>query len=495
MSTAAPITPVVPAGADGVVEPGVSPTRLDPPQSSSAAPADTNAALEQRTQERGRRLLADLRRQQTRPGPRDWLYDRLIALSTGDEKTKIELFRFVDALPALQTPEAVTGHLQEYLLQNDVKLPAGAGGLLRTLGRTTPTRRLLAFSSRRGAETMARRFIAGRDAQEATGAIERLRKRNLAFTLDLLGEAVTSESDALAYQKKYLDLIRDLSDIARAWKPNPQTDQASFGPVSPVNVSVKLSSLYARFDPMAADATARIVKERLRPILSLARERGVFVNFDREQHDFCRITQRIFQEIFCEDAYCDWADVGIVCQAYLRRSEADLRDLRDWAKKRPAPVWVRLVKGAYWDYETIIAAQRGHSVPVYQRKSETDANYEHLTAFLVENWQTLRPAIATHNVRSAARAQALAAQHNLPPRTVEFQALFGMGEPIGRALAAQGERVRIYVPFGELLPGMAYLVRRLLENTSNDSFIRSVSQTQNGREALLAAPDTNEKTA
>ena len=189
---------------------------------------------------------------------------------------------------------------------------------------------------------------------------------------------------------------------------------------------------------MAADATCEAVKDRLRPILTLARAQGVFVNFDMEQHDFCPTTQRIFEEIFSEPAFLDWPDVGIVAQAYLRRSLADLHHLRDWAERRGTPVWVRLVKGAYWDYETIIAAQRGHPVPVYQHKAETDANFEACAAFLVENWQTLRPAIASHNVRSAARTQALAQAHGLPPRAVEYQVLFGMGEPIGRALARAG---------------------------------------------------------
>ncbi len=238
---------------------------------------------------------------------------------------------------------------------------------------------------------------------------------------------------------------------------------------------------------MAADATAHAVKERLRPILQLAREGGAFVNFDMEQHDFCALTLRIFYEIFSEDKFRNWPDVGIVVQAYLRHSERDLLALRDWARRRGTPVWVRLVKGAYWDYETIMAAQRGHPVPVFSHKPETDANFERLTNILIENWQVLRPAIATHNVRSAAHAQALAEANGLPPRAVEYQVLFGMGEPIGRALAKMGERVRVYVPFGELLPGMAYLVRRLLENTSNDSFIRNAGGRVPVSE-LLAAP-------
>ena len=445
--------------------------------------------LERDTQRRGRALFADVRRQERRRGPSELLYSWIMSLTTADERLKVELFRFVDALPSLKNPDAVSAHLAEYLLQPGVRLPPGAGALLVNLRRYGPTRALLASACETGARMMARRFIAGLDAREATAAVRDLRRRHMGFTLDLLGEAVTSEAEAHAYQKQYLDLIGDLSQTALGWTADAQTDDAPFGPIPRVNVSVKLSSLYARFDPMAADATADAVKARLRPILTLARQRGVFVNFDREQHDFCEITQRIFCEILDEDEHRDSQDVGIVVQAYLRRAETDLRALHAWAQKRGAPVWVRLVKGAYWDYETIIAAQRGNPVPVYAHKSETDACFERCATYLIEHWQTLRPAIATHNIRSAAHAQAVAASLALPRRTVEFQALYGMGDSIARALAGQGERVRVYTPFGRLLPGMAYLVRRLLENTSNDSLVRS-SGGSGDTAALLEKPVT-----
>lgn len=448
------------------------------------------SGVENDTQAKGKRLLREVQHQEKKGSFSEWFYGMIMGLSTSDEKLKVELFRFVDALPALKKPETVTRHLEEYLLQPGIKLPPGAAPLLQWMGSMGWTRALLAGASHMGARMMARRFIAGANAHEATGAVQRLRSQNMTFTLDLLGEAVTSEVEALAYQAKYLELVGDLAEIARPWSTNPQTDIAPFGPVPKVNVSVKLSSLYSRFDPMAADATCEAVKDRLRPILQLARRNGVFVNFDMEQHDFCHITQRIFMEIFCEEEFRDWADVGIVAQAYLRRSYDDLVALRDWVRKRGVPVWVRLVKGAYWDYETIIAAQKGHPIPVYSIKSDTDANFEKCAAFLIENWEFLRPAIASHNVRSAAKAQALATAAGLPPRTVEYQVLFGMGEPIGRALAAQGERVRVYVPFGELLPGMAYLVRRLLENSSNDSFIRNASEKGSAAKLLAKPPVT-----
>ncbi|MGC4045915.1 MAG: proline dehydrogenase family protein [Armatimonas sp.] len=445
--------------------------------------------IEQAVQSGGRVLLAEVRRQEKKGSLTEWFYDQLMALSTKDETLKIELFRFVDALPALKSPESVTRHLHEYLLRPDVPLPALPTTGLKFLSSSGPTRAFLSWASHFGAKSMAGRFIAGRNGVEATKAIERLRKVPMTFTMDLLGEAVTSEAEALAYQKKYIDLIADLAKISESWEGVPQLELAPWGKLPKVNVSVKLSSLYARFDPMAADATVAAVRERLLPILRDAKKHGMFVNFDMEQHDFCTVTQRIFKEIFLEDEFKDWADIGIVIQAYLKRAEDDLVSLRDWVIERGTPVFVRLVKGAYWDYETIMAAQRHHPVPVWEEKHLTDACFERCTEFLLDNWEHLRPAIASHNVRSSAKAQALAKAKGLPSRAVEYQVLFGMGEPIGRALAAQGERVRVYVPFGELLPGMAYLVRRLLENSSNDSFVRKAGE-KGVDDALLAEPSS-----
>ncbi len=151
-------------------------------------------------------------------------------------------------------------------------------------------------------------------------------------------------------------------------------------------------------------------------------------------------------------------------------------------------MWVRLVKGAYWDYENILAAQQNWPVPVWRAKWQTDAHYERLTRFLMENRQWLRPALGSHNVRSLAHALALADVLGLPPRSIEVQMLYGMGDPIKDALASLGRRVRVYTPYGQLLPGMAYLVRRLLENTANESFLRASFTEHIPIEALLEDP-------
>ena len=136
------------------------------------------------------------------------------------------------------------------------------------------------------------------------------------------------------------------------------------------------------------------------------------------------------------------------------------------------PLRIRLVKGAYWDHEEIVAASAGWPSPVFAQKSETDANFERCTKFLIDHAGEVRPAIASHNLRSLAHAIVYAERRELGPGALELQLLYGMAEPVHAALVREGHRVRVYAPVGELVPGIAYLVRRLLENTSNESFVR-----------------------
>ncbi len=189
-----------------------------------------------------------------------------------------------------------------------------------------------------------------------------------------------------------------------------------------------------------------------------------------------------------EDEFRGWPDVGIAIQAYLRSALDDLKALAEWSACRGTSVAIRLVKGAYWDSETVLAAQNGWPVPVFTDKAATDANFESAAALLIENRQLLRPAIASHNIRSIAAALAHAERFGARPAEMEFQMLFGMADPIKAALVEMNQRVRVYAPVGELLPGMAYLVRRLLENTSNESFLRAGFTEHAPEEQLLMNP-------
>jgi RHH-type transcriptional regulator, proline utilization regulon repressor / proline dehydrogenase / delta 1-pyrroline-5-carboxylate dehydrogenase len=443
---------------------------------------------EERTKAIGRELFARMDRQGGRGGLRERVYDAVMQGTMRDEALKTQLFRLIDVLPVLRTPEQVARHVREHLLRPELRLPAPARVVLKASERSAAAAALVAWAARFGSMQMAHRFIAGADLEAALATAQRLRRQRLAFTLDLLGEAVISESEAEAYAGQYLRMIHELGPEVRSWTPVPQLDQAPFGPVPRLNVSLKLSSLTSHFDPMDQAGTAAAVKERLRPILTAARAQGAFVNVDMEQYAYKETTLRIFREVMEEPPFRDWPDVGIVLQAYLRDTEDDLEAMLAWAERRPAPVWVRLVKGAYWDTEVILARQHGWPIPVYTDKAETDANYERLTDRLLAGWEHLRPAIAGHNVRSVSHALARAEALGLPPGAVEFQTLYGLGDRLAAALSERSQRVRIYLPFGELIPGLAYLVRRLLENTASQSFVRLSGVKGVERERLLERP-------
>lgn len=413
-----------------------------------------------------------------------------MALSMRDPAIKVELFRLVDTLPALQTKPAVARHLREYLDSVNDRLPRPLRKAAKWLPDDGFLGGVVATAARFNATRLARRFIAGTTVDETFATIVDLRKQGLAFTIDLLGEAVLSEAEAVQYQQQYVQFLEGLTARARDWPSHEVIDHGPTGRVPPVNVSVKLSSLYSQFDPIDPEGTSRAVRERLRPILRLAKSRGAFVNVDMEQYAYKDLTIRIFQEVMEEAEFRDWPDVGIAIQAYTKVCGDDLKNLAEWSGRRGTPVWVRLVKGAYWDYETVIAAQQSWPLPVWEQKPETDAHFERQTEFLVEHRDLLRPAIASHNVRSIAHALAMEEQFGAPPCTVEFQMLYGMADEIKSALAEMGRRVRVYTPFGQLLPGMAYLVRRLLENTSNQSFLRAGFLEHLPVEELLMNPLT-----
>ncbi|HUG69089.1 MAG TPA: L-glutamate gamma-semialdehyde dehydrogenase, partial [Pirellulaceae bacterium] len=223
-------------------------------------------------------------------------------------------------------------------------------------------------------------------------------------------------------------------------------------------------------------------------LLRVAKSHNAFINVDMESYEKKDLTLRIFKEVLQEEEFRDIGDVGIVIQCYLRDAAADLRDLVEWAKRRRRPVWVRLVKGAYWDYETVHAKADGWTVPVYQQKWQSDASFERATRFVMENHEHLRPALGTHNIRSIAHGLATAEHLGIAKNAFEIQMLYGMADGEKHVLVELGHRLRIYMPYGELIPGMAYLVRRLLENTSNDSFLRAGFIEQVARDELLRNP-------
>ncbi|MEX0585781.1 MAG: proline dehydrogenase family protein, partial [Pirellulales bacterium] len=445
-------------------------------------------AIEGTTREVGRYLFDHLDARQPSVLERRWWDDRIMDWAMRDDAVKVQMFRFVDVLPMLRDSRAVTEHLIEYLGQVRDRLPGPVRVALAMAKPGSVVGRGLALAARRNAAAQARRFIAGTTAEEVLAAAKRERRLRRAFTLDVLGEAVTSEIEAEQYLSAYVTLIERISPTANTWPEVPQIDRGLFAELPRMNVSVKLSALDSRFDPIDPVGTTRRVAEGLGRLLRVARQHRAFVNVDMESYRAKDLTLAIFKDVLSRDEFRDFADVGIVIQCYLRDAGADLVRLRDWAAARGTPVWVRLVKGAYWDYETTYAAASGWPVPVYQEKWQSDANFERATRYVFRHHQHLRPALGSHNLRSLAHGIATARHLGLPASGFELQMLYGMADAEKQVLVGMGHRLRIYMPYGELIPGMAYLVRRLLENTSNDSFLRATSSADLPVDALLADP-------
>jgi RHH-type proline utilization regulon transcriptional repressor/proline dehydrogenase/delta 1-pyrroline-5-carboxylate dehydrogenase len=409
---------------------------------------------------------------------------RLMEWSLRDPAFKAQLFRFVDVLPALEPAGEVVRHLREYLGDGAARLPpvlrAGLGA-----ARVAPA--LAAGTIRGQVASLAREFVAGETVEDLLRRFRENAAAGIATTADLLGEAVLTEGEADTFLARNLELL-DTFAGAIAGAPPCASDLGPGGRPAPrVNLSVKPSALSPRARPIDPEGAIAAISVRLRPILRRAAETGAFVSFDMEGYRWKDLTLALFRSILDEPEFRRGPEAGIAIQAYLKESADDLASLVAWARARGRRVGVRLVKGAYWDTEVVLARQRGWPAPVFLNKAETDAEYERLSALLLENADAVLPAFATHNVRSCAHAIARAAGLGVDPRAFEFQALYGMADDLKAALVSGGHRVREYCAVGALLPGMAYLVRRLLENTSNEGFLR---RRYGGAapETLLASP-------
>ncbi len=418
--------------------------------------------------------------------------DKILAWAMSNPGLRVQLFRFIDTLPALQSKPEIARHLQEYLSDESVELPSALKGMLNFASPESPPGQITATTVSKAVETLAQKYISGENIKQALKTIERLRKDKMAFTVDLLGEAVITEIEAQAYLESYLKLMEQLAEAAKSWKTVPLIDEANGEQLPKVQVSVKLTAFYSQFDPLDEQGSEEQVTSRIRTLLNRAQELGVAVHFDMEQYIYKDITFKILKKLLMENEFRQRTDIGMTVQAYLHDSKEDAQDLINWAKERGYPINIRLVKGAYWDQETIKATQKHWDIPVYNDKAATDINFEFITQLLLENHQYVYAAIGSHNIRSLSRAIAIAESLNVPPRSFEMQVLYGMGDRIAATLADKGYRTRVYCPYGKLLPGMAYLIRRLLENTANSSFLRQ-NMEDRPPEELLAPPVPKQK--
>ncbi|MEN6440632.1 MAG: proline dehydrogenase family protein [Syntrophobacter sp.] len=407
-----------------------------------------------------------------------------------NEPFKIAMFRFVDVFPSLSTPASMMKHIQEYFSDPALNFPSALDRGIKYVSPAWRSSSVIARSISRNIEKMARQFIVGATPESGLAALEDLRSRGMAFTIDILGEAVVSEREADAYLQRYLRVFELFNRRQNKW-PALGAEQGSldWGHTPRINVSLKTSAMYSQMNPRAFEASIARAKERLRPIFQKAMETESFVCLDMEDYHLKNLTLALYQSIKEEAEFRRYPHTGIVIQAYLSESEQDLHRIIRWAVDGDFHLTIRLVKGAYWDQEIIRARQNNWPVPVFMNKAETDANFEHLARIILQNRSHLKLACASHNIRSISAVSEIAKDLTASDKDLEFQVLYGMGQPVRSALRKAGLHVRVYCPIGDIIQGMSYLVRRLLENTANESFLRQSFSQKLPRMELLRNPE------
>ena len=415
------------------------------------------------------------------------LDQRAMEMAAGDQELRAALFRFVDVTPACRSLDDLARHLTDYLQELDER-PPPLEAAMRMSG-TRAGRTALGAAAAAGVRHMAHRFIVGETPAAAVRPIRRLWEHGAAVSLDLLGEATVTEAEADRYAARCREALDTLAGAAPDWPERPLLERDSHGPVPRVNLSVKVSALTPLLRPDAPEVGREDAKRRMRPLLLRAQELGAHLHIDMESVDTLEATTELVVDLLGEPELRDGPSTGIVLQAYLRESRDQLERVLAWcrASERRPPLVVRLVKGAYWDHEVVEARQHGWTPPVWEEKADSDRSFEELTRMLVDGRDHVRPAIASHNLRSVAHAIAYNRSTGGADADLELQVLRGLGDELAAALVEHDLRVRIYCPVGDMVAGMAYLVRRLLENTSNESFL---GDQQRGVpiDELLAAP-------
>jgi RHH-type transcriptional regulator, proline utilization regulon repressor / proline dehydrogenase / delta 1-pyrroline-5-carboxylate dehydrogenase len=417
-------------------------------------------------------------------GPSRW-GERLMDWAMARPGFKTQLFRFVDVFPALRGDADVARHVGEYFAGEETPRVLDLG--IGVADRVPLGARIESRVARRNITRMAQQFIVGSTADEAVAGLHALWRAGSAFTVDVLGEKTVVAAEADRYAARVAELVTVLGRAAAGWAPDDHLERDDLGPLARVNVSVKPTALATHYEPLSREVGLAGAKERLRPLLRLARDHGAFVNVDMEHYDAKDLTLQLVRDLLSEDEFATMP-AGLVIQAYLRDSRDDLADIVAWSARRAEPVTVRLVKGAYWDAEVVHARAEGWPVPTFEDKRETDANYERCVRLLHDHHGEVRAAFGSHNLRSLAYAVSYARHLGIPDTGYELQMLHGMATPLHAAVRRLGFRLRVYAPVGELVPGMAYLVRRLLENTSNESFVRHRFAEGRDLDELLAPP-------
>ncbi|MEM8591363.1 MAG: bifunctional proline dehydrogenase/L-glutamate gamma-semialdehyde dehydrogenase PutA [Pseudomonadota bacterium] len=313
----------------------------------------------------------------------------------------------------------------------------------------------------RAMREMGSQFVLGETIEAAVTRAAGMEAKGFTYSYDMLGEAARTEADARRYHMAYADAIAEIAKAATS-------DKIAENP----GISIKLSALHPRYEPLQAARVMEELTPRVLSLASLAKSAGIGLNIDAEEADRLDLSLDIIDRVLSDSSLEGWDGFGVVVQAYSKRAPAVIDWLYECAEALDRRIMVRLVKGAYWDSEIKRAQVDGWpGFPVYTQKAATDVAYIACARKLLSMGDRIYPQFATHN------AHTVAAVLDMAPEGAahEFQRLHGMGESLHvNVMRAAGTRCRIYAPVGAHEDLLAYLVRRLLENGANSSFVNQI---------------------
>ncbi|MFC3286122.1 bifunctional proline dehydrogenase/L-glutamate gamma-semialdehyde dehydrogenase PutA [Litchfieldella rifensis] len=343
------------------------------------------------------------------------------------------------------------------VLEDDPKGPVRAlRGLVRRMGE--PVVRTAVGQSMK---ILGRQFVLGQTIEEGMKNARELEKQGYTYSYDMLGEAARTDADAVRYHEAYAKAI---AAIAKQAKGDVRSSPG---------ISVKLSALHPRYEYTHRDTVMAELVPRARELAQQAAKANIGFNIDAEEQDRLDLSLDVIEALLSDPSLAGWDGFGVVVQAYGRRAAPVIETLYDLAERLDRKIMVRLVKGAYWDTEIKLAQEMGvETFPVFTRKVNTDVSYMACAQLLLDRRDRIYPQFATHNAHTCAAVVAMAGDDK---DSFEFQRLHGMGESLHHIVKqSEGTRCRIYAPVGAHRDLLAYLVRRLLENGANSSFVNQV---------------------
>lgn len=363
---------------------------------------------------------------------------------------------------------------------NGLRLSAGwikaSGGIAATNIAAKLGDRVLGLVMNRVMAVMAEHFVLGRTIEDAASNARKGEDNGQTYSYDMLGEAALTMADANTYFEAYKHAVSHLASTGRNY--------ASISKAP--GISVKLSALHPRYEYAARERCAPVLIDRLVTLAKIAKQGGLSLAIDAEETDRLELSLQIFDALLTTPELADWNGLGLVVQSYQRRAVPVLTHVINATRAAKRKITIRLVKGAYWDSEIKRAQELGlESYPVFTRKENTDVSYLACARLLLDAGDSVFPQFATHNAHTAAAIAHMAG----PNRHYELQRLHGMGKNLHEALhQTLGVSSRVYAPVGaheDLLP---YLVRRLLENGANSSFVNQIFDKEVAADTLVADP-------